>query len=127
MLDPERWCIVIAAAFGNGVSSSPAGVSYTGNNRTHMVRIPDAQRLELRLPDGSAHPYLLQAAVLAAGSCTPLPASLGEALDAFAADTLLREALGESFCQAYERLRRRQWDAHRSEVTSWERSTGLDG
>lgn len=64
---------------------------------------------------------------LAAGSCTPLPASLGEALEAFAADAVRREALGEPFCQAYERLRRRQWNAYRSEVTDWERQTGLDG
>ncbi len=137
----------------SGASWSPAGVSYAGNNRTHMVRIPDDQRLELRLPDGSAHPYLLQAAVLAAGldgvqrqldpgprrdndnaaqplpagSCAPLPASLGEALEAFAADTVLRNALGESFCRSYERLRHRQWNSFCREVSSWERAHGLDG
>ena len=137
----------------SGATWSPGGISYTGNNRTHMVRIPDDQRLELRLPDGSAHPYLLQAAVLAAGldgierqldpgprrdndnyadplppgSCTPLPRDLGEALEAFAADTTLRTALGEGFCSAYERLRRRQWATYRSQVSGWERSTGLDG
>ncbi|MCP9941065.1 MULTISPECIES: type III glutamate--ammonia ligase [Synechococcales] len=137
----------------SGATWSPGGISYSGNNRTHMVRIPDDQRLELRLPDGAAHPYLLQAAVLAAGldgierqldpgprhdndnyaeplptgTAGRLPASLGDALDAFAADTVLRQALGEAFCQAYERLRRRQWDQHRSEVTPWERRTGLDG
>jgi glutamine synthetase len=119
----------------SGATWSPGGISYAGNNRTHMVRIPDGQRLELRLPDGTAHPYLLQAAILAAGldgiarqldpgprqdndnyanplgpdQCRRLPADLGEALDAFAADTALRQGLGEPFCQAYERLRRRQW------------------
>jgi glutamine synthetase len=137
----------------SGATWSPGAISYSGNNRTHMVRIPDDQRLELRLPDGAAHPYLLQAAVLAAGldgierqldpgprhdndnyadplaldSTRRLPTSLGDALDAFAADTVLRQALGEAFCQAYERLRRRQWEEHRSEVTPWERRTGLDG
>ncbi|MBD2423000.1 type III glutamate--ammonia ligase [Cyanobium sp. FACHB-13342] len=137
----------------SGATWSPGGISYSGNNRTHMVRIPDDQRLELRLPDGAAHPYLLQAAILAAGldgierqlhpgprhdndnyaaplsadACGRLPNSLGEALDAFAADTALRQALGENFCVAYERLRRRQWNEHRSEVTPWERRTGLDG
>ena len=137
----------------SGATWSPGGISYSGNNRTHMVRIPDNQRLELRLPDGAAHPYLLQAAILAAGldgierqlhpgsrhdndnyatplaadACGRLPNSLGDALDAFAADTALRRALGEDFCGAYERLRRRQWSEHRSEVTPWERRTGLDG
>jgi glutamine synthetase len=77
----------------------------------------------LRLPDGAAHPYLLQAAVLAAGldgiehqldpgprhdndnyadplpdgTFGRLPRDLGEALDAFAADQRLRSGLGEGF------------------------------
>jgi glutamine synthetase len=111
----------------SGASWSPGWISYGGNNRTHMVRLPDSQRLELRLPDGAANPYLLQAAVLAAGldgierqldpgprselntAAEPpagsdwraLPSSLGEALAAFEADGYLRAALGESFCEAY--------------------------
>ena len=51
----------------SGSSWSPSSISYTGNNRTHMIRIPDHGRFELRLMDGSANPYLLQASVLAAG------------------------------------------------------------
>ena len=51
----------------SGASWSPRSISYTGNNRTHMIRIPDPGRFELRLMDGSANPYLLQASVLAAG------------------------------------------------------------
>ena len=136
----------------SGATWSPGGISYTGNNRTHMVRIPDHQRLELRLPDGAAHPYLLQAAILTAGldgitrqldhgprcdndnyanplaadQCRRLPADLGEALDAFAADTTLREGLGEEFCQAYEHLRRRQWQRERGDISDTERRSCLD-
>ena len=136
----------------SGATWSPGGISYTGNNRTHMVRIPDNQRLELRLPDGSAHPYLSQAAILAAGldgierqldpgprhdndnyaqplgldQCQRLPADLGEALTAFAADTALRQGLGEEFCQSYERLRRRQWEQQRGDISDAERSWSLD-
>ena len=51
----------------SGASWSPSSISYTGNNRTHMIRIPDPGRFELRLMDGSANPYLLQAGVLADG------------------------------------------------------------
>jgi len=51
----------------SGASWSPSSISYSGNNRTHMIRIPDSGRFELRLMDGSANPYLLQAGVLAAG------------------------------------------------------------
>jgi glutamine synthetase len=100
----------------------------------------------------SAHPYLLQAVILAAGldgierqldpgprhnndnyayplaldQCRRLPADLGEALDAFAADTPLRYALGEEFCRSYERLRRRQWQRERGDISDAERRGSLD-
>ena len=51
----------------SGATWSPSSISYTGNNRTHMIRIPDKGRFELRLMDGAANPYLLQAGILAAG------------------------------------------------------------
>jgi len=115
------------AQTSSGSTWSPAWISYGGNNRTHMVRIPDGQRLELRLGDGAANPYLLQAAVLAAGlngierqldpgprsdanaytdppKAASLPRDLPMALAAFSADHGLRQALGETFCSAYEGL-----------------------
>ncbi|MEB3276342.1 MAG: type III glutamate--ammonia ligase [Cyanobacteriota bacterium] len=141
-----------AAPTTSGATWSPAGISYSANNRTHMLRLPDDQRIELRLPDGSAHPYLLQAALLAAGldgierqldpgprhdndnyaqplaahQCPRLPADLGEALDAFAADQPLRAGLGEPFCRAYEGLRRRQWNRERGPIGEAERRSCLD-
>ena len=51
----------------SGSTWAPNAISYAGNNRTHMVRIPEPGRLETRLPDGAANPYLLQAALLTAG------------------------------------------------------------
>src|SRR6202042_2122991 len=51
----------------SGATWSPNTVTYTGNNRTHMIRIPDVGRFEFRLADGSANPYAMQAAVLTAG------------------------------------------------------------
>ena len=51
----------------SGSTWSPNTITYGGNNRTHMIRIPEPGRFELRLMDGSANPYLLQAGVLAAG------------------------------------------------------------
>ncbi len=53
----------------SGATWSPNAISYSGNNRTHMIRIPDRGRLELRLPDGSTNPYLLAARL------SPKPAS----------------------------------------------------
>mmetsp|Transcript_93 Transcript_93/g.213 ORF Transcript_93/g.213 Transcript_93/m.213 type:complete len:141 (+) Transcript_93:2-424(+) len=54
----------------SGSSWSPSSISWTGNNRTHMIRVPDAPRLEVRLPDSSSNPYLMPAALLLAGLCS---------------------------------------------------------
>ena len=51
----------------SGATWSPSSITFGGNNRTHMVRIPDEGRAEYRLPDNAANPYLLLAAILAAG------------------------------------------------------------
>jgi glutamine synthetase len=51
----------------SGATWSPNTMTYTGHNRTHMIRIPDAGRVELRLADGSSNPYLLQATLIVAG------------------------------------------------------------
>ena len=45
----------------SGATWAPNTVTWTGNNRTHMVRVPGPGRFELRLPDGAVNPYLLQA------------------------------------------------------------------
>ena len=49
-----------------------------------------------------------------------------QTLDAFSADAALRQALGEEFCQAYENLRRRQWQRERGEISDTERRACLD-
>ena len=51
----------------SGATWAPNTVTWTGNNRTHMVRVPGPGRFELRLPDGAANPYLMQAVIIAAG------------------------------------------------------------
>ena len=43
----------------SGATWSPNTITFGGNNRTHMVRVPDEGRIELRLADGAANPYLL--------------------------------------------------------------------
>ncbi len=58
----------------SGATWSPNSVTWTGNNRTHMVRVPGKGRFELRLPDGAANPYLLQAVIIAAGLDASRPA-----------------------------------------------------
>ncbi|MGH9808082.1 MAG: type III glutamate--ammonia ligase, partial [Terriglobia bacterium] len=51
----------------SGATWSPNTVTYAGNNRTHMIRIPGSGRFEFRLADGATNPYLLPAALIVAG------------------------------------------------------------
>ena len=141
-----------APVTASGATWSPNAVTYGGNNRTHMIRIPDAGRFELRLADGAANPYLLQAGLLAAGldgiaerrdpgarldlnmytdghtvtGVQRLPKNLLDALRAFGASTVLRSALGGEFADAYLKLRQQDWDAYARHLTQWERDTTLD-
>ena len=136
----------------SGATWAPNSVTWTGNNRTHMVRVPGPGRFELRLPDGAANPYLLQAAIIAAGlsglesaadpgprhdidmyaeghkvsGAPKLPLNLLDAIRAFDADTALKDALGADFAAAYIKLKRQDWDAYAAHLTQWERDTTLD-
>ena len=135
----------------SGATWSPNTVTYTGNNRTHMIRVPDPGRFELRLPDGSANPYLLQAGVLAAGldgiknqrdpgkrldinmytdghtvkDAKRLPLNLLDALRAFEASSVMQTYLG-SFVPAYATLKHGEWNDYARHLTQWERDTTLD-
>ena len=51
----------------SGATWAPAYAAYGGNNRTHMIRVPEPDRIEIRLPDGAANPYLMFAGILACG------------------------------------------------------------
>lgn len=51
----------------SGSTWAPNRISFSGNNRTHAVRVPEGDRFEVRTADGAANPYLLQACLLAAG------------------------------------------------------------
>jgi glutamate---methylamine ligase len=136
----------------SGATWSPNTITYTGNNRTHMIRIPEAGRFEFRLPDGSANPYLLQAAILAAGldgiagkkdpgkrldinmytdghtvkGARKLPLNLLDALRAFTADDLFKHAFGKEFVDAYVKLKTQSWDEFMGRLTKWELETTLD-
>jgi glutamine synthetase type III len=137
----------------SGATWSPNTVTYSGNNRTHMIRIPDAGRFELRLADGAVNPYLLPAAVLAAGldgiargidpgkpldinmytesdkapeGTKKLPLNLLDALRAFETSSLLRETLGAEFTAAYAKLKNAEWNEYSRHLTVWERVHTLD-
>lgn len=136
----------------SGATWAPNTVTYTGNNRTHMIRIPDAGRLELRLPDGAANPYLAPAAVLAAGldgiqnqrdpgkrldinmytdghkvrGAKKLPLNLLDAIRALEKSSVLRNALGAPLLDGYIKLKTEEWNAYSRHLTQWERDNTLD-
>ena len=136
----------------SGATWSPNTVTYGGNNRTHMIRIPEPGRFELRLMDGAANPYLLQAGVLAAGldgvahkrdpgkrldinmyeeghklkNVRRLPLNLLDALREFTASKTLRAALGGEFVDSYAKLRNAEWLDFTRHLTQWERDRTLD-
>ncbi len=51
----------------SGATWAPAYAAFGGNNRTQMIRVPEPDRLEVRLGDGAANPYLMFAAMLSCG------------------------------------------------------------
>lgn len=136
----------------SGATWAPNSVTWTGNNRTHMVRVPGKGRFELRLPDGAANPYLMQAVIIAAGlngvkqkadpgkrydidmyqmghtvtDAPKLPLNLLDALRNFDKDVELKQAMGEEFADAYVKLKMIEWNSYASHFTQWERDHTLD-
>ncbi len=136
----------------SGATWSPSSITYTGNNRTHMIRIPDPGRFELRLADGAANPYLLPACIMAAGldgidrkldpgkrldidmyaeghkvkGAKKLPLNLLDALRALEKDKSLRTAIGDETCSAFLKLKHEEWSDFTRHLTDWERDNTLD-
>ncbi|MBU2697903.1 glutamine synthetase family protein [Pimelobacter sp. 30-1] len=125
---------------------APWLVDWGLDNRSAMVRIPPergrASRLELRLGDASANPYLAIAGLLAAAylgirdGLTPpaklegygydpakadrLPADLGSAIDALEEDKDLTDLLGPSFVASFVAYKRNELERFSQFVTDWE-------
>jgi glutamine synthetase len=140
-----------APATLSGASWSPSSVTWSGNNRTHMIRIPEPGRFELRLADGAANPYLLQAGILAAGLdgidnardpgkrldinmythghtvevAKKLPLNLLDALRTLEASDVLTKRLG-ALVPSYLKLKRLEWDSYARHLSAWERDNTLD-
>ena len=136
----------------SGATWAPNTVTWTGNNRTHMVRVPGPGRFELRLADGAANPYLLQAVIIAAGlsgirskadpgkrhdidmyadghkvrGAPQLPLNMLDALRAYDKDKELKAAMGEDFSSAFLNLKMQEWNSYVSHFTQWEKDNTLD-
>ncbi len=136
----------------SGATWAPNTVTWTGNNRTHMVRVPGPGRFELRLPDGAVNPYLLQAIIIAAGldgvrnkadpgrrwdidmyaeghkvtGAPVLPLNMLDALRAYDDDASLKSAMGDEFSAAYLKMKHLEWNDFCTHFTEWERANTLD-
>jgi len=136
----------------SGATWAPNTITYGGNNRTHMVRIPEDNRIEFRLADGAMNPYLAPAALLACGlqgvkdkvdpgkrldidmyadghkikGAKKLPLNLLDALRLTDKNKFVREALGDELVDAYVKLRMDDWQSYMHHLTQWERDHTLD-
>ncbi len=132
---------------------APVNVAWSMRNRSPMIRIPDRRaagtRIELRIPDPAANPYLALAVQLAAGldgietradSREPvdtniwemshrekrrlriddLPHNLEEACDELEKDDVIRGALGDHITTHFLAAKRMEWEEYITQVSQWE-------
>jgi glutamine synthetase len=136
----------------SGATWAPNTITYGGNNRTHMVRIPEPNRIEFRLADGAMNPYLAPAALLASGllgianknspgkrldidmyaeghkvrGAKKLPLNLLDALRLTDKSKGVRAALGDELVDSYVKLKMQEWQSYMHHLTQWERDHTLD-
>ncbi len=132
---------------------APVNVAWSMRNRSPMIRVPDRRgagtRVELRMPDPAANPYLALAVQLAAGidgveteadwrepvntniwemshrerrrlRIDDLPRNLSEACDELEKDALIQAALGEHVTTHFLAAKRQEWEEYITQVTPWE-------
>ncbi len=132
----------------SGYTWTPAYVSYGDNNRTQMIRTPDAGHVEDRTVSSAFNPYLAFAAYLYAGldgirrrldpgepnranmyemsreemgrrGIRVLPQSLNEAVDELERDEVIQKALGP-ITPEFMKLKRMEWNDYHRQVSAWE-------
>ena len=132
---------------------APVNVAWSMRNRTPMIRIPDRRglgtRVELRIPDPAANPYLALAVQLAAGldgvenktdarepvntniwemshrekrrlKIDDLPHNLEEACDELEKNSVIKDALGEHITTNFLAAKRMEWQDYITQVSQWE-------
>jgi glutamine synthetase len=132
---------------------APVNVAWSMRNRSPLIRVPERRgpgtRVELRMPDPAANPYLALAVMLASGldgvetkadwrepvneniwemshrerrrlRIDDLPHDLSEALDELERDEVVTRALGEHVTRHFVAAKREEWREYISQVTDWE-------
>ena len=131
-----------APVTASGATWAPNTITYSGNNRTHMIRVPGPGRFELRLMDGATNPYLLQAGMLAAGidgiekkrnpgkpinvnmyeeghkvkGVKKLPLTLDQSLSYLKRNKVLQNAFGKDVINSYVKLKNRELKKYNSSI-----------
>lgn len=140
---------LVVGGNSSGATWAPSYICYGDNNRTALLRVPYG-RLEFRLPDSGCNPYLVHAAIIAAGldgidrELTPgeptnlnlysltleeiiakgigiLPQNLSEALNELEKDTALISSMGEEIVGEFIKVKRAEWVAYSRHVSDWEK------
>src|SRR5881275_550606 len=132
---------------------APVNVAWSMRNRSPMIRIPERRglgtRVEHRVPDPAANPYLALAVMLAAGldgvrtkadyrepvneniwemsyrerrrlRIDDLPQDLNEALDELEKNDVITGALGKHITEHFLEAKRQEWREYITQVSAWE-------
>jgi glutamine synthetase type III len=131
-----------APTTASGATWAPNTITYAGNNRTHMIRVPGPGRFELRLMDGATNPYLLQAGMLAAGidgiekkrnpgkpinvnmyeeghkvkGAKKLPLTLDQSLSYLEKNKVLQNSFGKDVINSYVKLKNKEIKKYNSSI-----------
>lgn len=132
---------------------APVNIAWSEKNRSPLIRVPakrgKSTRIEVRMPDPSANPYLAIAVMLAAGldgienkidsppsvnknifsmsqreksrlKIEALPANLSEAIQNLEKNKLMREVLGDHVFTHFIEAKKMEWSEYISQVHDWE-------
>ncbi|EAQ66039.1 Glutamate--ammonia ligase [Marinomonas sp. MED121] len=139
---------LVVGGSDSGATWAPAYECYGDNNRSALVRIPYG-RLEFRLPDSGCNPYLVHAALIAAGldgidrkldpgeptninlydlslaeiaerNISILPQTLNDALDELEKNTHFIDLMGQEIVSEFLKIKRAEWLEYSRHVSTWE-------
>ena len=131
---------------------APVFADWGFQNRTTALRVSAPGRFEYRSVDSAVNPYLSMAALLvsmrdgldqsidpgppeegniydaieAGKEVERIPNTLGEALDALAADSVVRQALPDEMYTVFMHYKRDEWERFIGTVTEWDVKEYLD-
>jgi glutamine synthetase len=140
---------------GGTVTWAPTHITYGVNNRSAMIRFPQARyAIENRAVDMCVNPYLGLAMTCAASlegmrenldpgpplvkslyemtaeerneyNVKPLPRNLDEAIAGFSDDPLAKHVFGDTMHRLYTRHKQDEWDRFHETITEWEKKEYL--